>query len=286
MPPILLSDRDACTKKKTVTVARAQFAIVFAMCIGTYVYSQEKTIDGDIVTDRPDVTESSIVIPSGSFQLENGFTWKRDQGDTSLDFTETLMRLGVSERTEFRLVVPNYVAGISGSPGTSGFSDIAVGVKQQLGPLRGQFDLSVIAALSLPTGAERISSHGFDPIIKFPWSKEIAKSWTIGGMQSFFWNTHGKRNPTWEATFTAEREITKFLSAFTEYAGDFPRHGGSQQIAHFGLAYRLTPKQQIDCHFGFGLSPAAPNRFFAFGYSIRLDDLLGTKQERRPILRR
>jgi hypothetical protein len=53
------------------------------MCIGTYVYSREKAIDVDIVTDRPDVTESSIVIPNGSFQLENGFTWKRDQGGTS-----------------------------------------------------------------------------------------------------------------------------------------------------------------------------------------------------------
>jgi hypothetical protein len=118
-------------------------------------------------------------------------------------------------------------------------------------------------------------------------AKEIAKSWTIGGMQSFFWNTQdGRRNPTWETTLTAEREITKFLSAFTEYAGDFARHGGSQQIAHFGAAYRLTPKQQIDCHFGFGLSPAAPNRFFAFGYSIRLDDLLATKRKQRSIHRR
>ena len=257
------------------------------MCVATYAYSQEKTSDVDIVTDRPDVTDSSIVVPKGSFQLENGFTWTRDQGDTSVDFTETLMRVGVSERTEVRLVVPNYEAGISGSPGRSGFSDIAVGVKQQLGPLPGQFDLSVIATLSLPTGAERISSHGFDPFIKFPWSKEIAKSWTIGGMQSFFWNTQGgRRNPTWETTFTAEREITKVLSAFAEYAGDFARHGGSQQIAHVGAAYRLTPKQQIDFHFGFGLSPAAPNRFFAFGYSIRLDDLFGTKRKGRSILRR
>ena len=94
-----------------MTVARAQFAIDFAICIGTYVYSQEKPTAVDIVTDRPDVTESSIVIPNGSLQLENGVTWTRDQGDASVDFTETLMRLGDSERTEFRLVVPNYVCG-------------------------------------------------------------------------------------------------------------------------------------------------------------------------------
>jgi hypothetical protein len=267
----------------TVKVARARFVIVFAMCVVTHAYGQEKTTDVDIVTDRPDVTESSIVIPRGSFQLENGLTWTGDHGDTSVDFTETLMRFGVSSHTEFRLVVPNYVAGISGSAAPSGFGDIAVGAKQQIGPLRRDFDLAVIVALSLPTGADRISSRGFDPFIKVPWSKEISKGWSIGGMQSFFWNTQDeRRNPTWETTFTVDKEITESLSAFVEYAGDFARHGGSQQIAHFGAAYRVTPKQQIDCHFGFGLSAATPDHLFAFGYSIRLDNLLWTKRTQIP----
>lgn len=91
-------------------------------------------------------------------------------------------------------------------------------------------------------------------------------------MQSFFWNTRGgKRNPIWEATWNLEREITESWDLFAEYAGDFPRMGGSQQIAHFGTAYRITPNQQIDFHLGFGLSPSSLGRFFAVGYSIRLD---------------
>jgi hypothetical protein len=83
-------------------------------------------------------------------------------------------------------------------------------------------------------------------------------------MQSIFWNTqNGRRNVIWEPTFMAEKEVTKAWSAFVEYAGDFAQSGGSKQIAHLGVAYRITPKQQIACHFGFGLSPAARNRFFA-----------------------
>lgn len=247
--------------------------------------SQEITQAPSIVTDRPDVTESSVVLPKGSLQFENGVTWTNDHAAESADFTETLVRFGLSNRSELRVVVPNYLVDLSGRPSSSGFGDIALGAKQQLGPLPGQFDLSVIVALSLPTGAERISSHGFDPFIKFPWSKEIAKGWSIGGMQSFFWNTlGGRRNPTWETTFTADKEITQTMSAFAEYAGDFARHNGSQQIAHFGAAYRLTPKQQIDCHFGFGLSAAAPRWFLAMGYSIRLDSLFGAKSmETKPI---
>jgi hypothetical protein len=91
-------------------------------------------------------------------------------------------------------------------------------------------------------------------------------------MQSVFWNTEdGKRNLTGEQTFYIEKEITKPWDAFAEYAGDFAQWGGSKQIAHLGTAYRITVRQQVDFHFGFGLSHTAPGRFFAVGYSFRID---------------
>src|SRR5258708_487968 len=43
-----------------------------------------------IVTDRPDIAESSIVIPVGSVQVENGFTWTRDHRTSAIDLRETL----------------------------------------------------------------------------------------------------------------------------------------------------------------------------------------------------
>ncbi|HET6180144.1 MAG TPA: transporter [Candidatus Sulfotelmatobacter sp.] len=178
-------------------------------------------------------------------------------------------------------MLPNYVTDPTMSSAPSGFGDIAIGGKQQLGPLPGHFDLSVILAVSLPTGADRISSHGFDPFVKFPWSKDLGKRWSIGGMQSVFWNTQsGRRNLTWESTFTVEREMTTRWSLFAEYAGDFPRLTGSQQIAHFGTTYRITPNQQIDSHFGFGLSPTSLGRFLAVGYSIRF----GKRTDRTPVI--
>jgi hypothetical protein len=229
--------------------------------------------DPEMVTDRPDVTESAIVVPKGSVQFENGLTWSSDHGRRSLDLSETLMRVGFSTRTEFRLVLPNYVGSL-GRNAVSGFDDLAVGIKRQIGPFRGDFDLSVIVALGLPTGADRISSHGFDPFVKLPWSKELKGGWSIGGMESVFWHTEdGRRNGTWESTFYLERQISKPLDAFMEYAGDFSQRGGPQEIAHFGAAYKVAPHHLVDFHFGFGLSQAAPDRFFAVGYSFRIDAL-------------
>lgn len=85
----------------------------------------------EIVTDRPDVTESSIVVPKGSLQFENGATLTTSHGFQTFDLSESLIRLGISTKTEIRLVVPNYLGGFTVSDAT-GFGDVALGMKQQL----------------------------------------------------------------------------------------------------------------------------------------------------------
>lgn len=145
---------------------------------------------------------------------------------------------------------------------------------QQLEPLPGGIDLSVIAAVSLPTGARSVSSGGYDPFVKFPWSKDLLKVWSIGGMRSVFWNTQeGKRDDVWEPTFYLEKQIAEPLDAFMEYAGDYAQRGGPKQLLHFGGAYKLNRLNQVDFHFGVGLSRQTPNHFFAAGYSVRFDRL-------------
>src|SRR5215470_14384551 len=238
--------------------------------------AEQKDQVPEIVTDRPDVTESSIVIPKGSLQAENGFTRTNRQANHSFDLSETLLRLGIGQRTELRFVVPNFTA-ISGLPEhthTNGFEDLAVGFKQQLGPLPGKVDLSVIAEMSLPTGTSGLSSHAIDPEIKFPWSKDLKNPYSIGGMFSFFLPTEdGKRNFTWEETFYFERELRKNMDLFIEYAGDYPHIGKTSQILHMGYTYRSKPTRQLDFHFGIGLTKAAPIYFIACGYSFRIDKL-------------
>jgi hypothetical protein len=184
------------------------------------------------------------------------------------------VRFGVSDRTELRIVVPNYLDDLSGRASTSGFGDVAIGMKQQLGPLPGEFDLAVIVALSMPTGADRISSHGFDPFTKFPWSKDLKEGWSIGGMESLFWYTEDRRrNLTGESTFYTEKQLTQTPGCIRRVRGRFCSATWVERVRHFGTAYKITPKNQVDFHFGFGLSRTTPNRFFAMGYSFRIDKL-------------
>jgi hypothetical protein len=224
---------------------------------------------GPIATDRPAVTNSSVVVSVGSIQAENGFLETRSQGQSVFDAPETLVRLGLAKRTELRLSVPDYFDNRTVGSSASGFGDFALGVKQQLGPARG-FDVSVIAYLSLPTGAGGVSSGGYDPAVQVPWSRALSANWTAAGMFSVYWPTQGqRRNVTGETTFLFDRQLTKPWDAFLEYAGDFPENGGPRHLLHFGTAYRLAPQHQIDFHVGVGLSSATVDHIIGVGYSFR-----------------
>ena len=225
----------------------------------------QDTGDNVIVTDRPDITESAIVVPTASLQVENGATWTVGRHAKGLDICQSLLRLGVGEGYELRLALP------------SRFEGFSLGLKRQLGPVGG-FDVSLILAAFLPMASTAQYRHRPDPFLKIPWSHEIGHSWSIGGMQSVFWLTEdGRRNVTWEPTFVLERELSRSASAFAEYGGDYPQRGGSKHTAHFGAAYKIGSNNQVDLHFGFGLSPATPHRFFAVGYSFRIDRLWGRR---------
>jgi len=220
--------------------------------------------DQPISTDRPAVANSSVVVPQGSFQAENGLAVTTASAKNSFDFPETSLRFGVAEKTELRLSAPDY---FGNTP--SGFGDMTIGVKQQLGPVK-QFDVSVILFLSLPTGAAALSSHGYDPGLQVPWSRSLSTNWSIAGQLAVYGPTQGStRNVTGESTLLFDRQLTKRWDGFVEYAGDFPESGGPRHLLHFGSAYRPAPSQQVDIHVGVGLSSAAVGHFIGVGYSFR-----------------
>jgi len=203
--------------------------------------------------------------------MENGFAETVSQGQSTFDGPETLLRFGVASKTELRLTAPDYFGEVGMS---SGFGDLTVGIKQQLGPTPGGFDVSLVLSLSLPTGASAISSHGYDPSVQLPWSRALSSKWTAAGMLSVYWPTRqGRRNVTGETTFLMDRQLTKTWDAFVEYAGDFPEQGGPRHLVHFGTAYKPTPRQQLDLHVGLGMSSAAVDHFIGVGYSFRVQGI-------------
>jgi hypothetical protein len=219
-----------------------------------------------IATDRPSVTDSSAVVPYRVFQAENGLLDTGNQGSRTLDFPETLIRIGIGPSTEARFTVPDYY---QDSP-ASGFGDLVLGIKQQIISVSGGFEIAAVVSLSFPTGAHAISSHGYDPSFQMPWSHPLSANWTAAGMLSVYVPTqNGSHRVVGESTFLLDRQLTKAWDAFIEYAGDFPQAGEPRHLLHFGTAYKITPRQQLDLHAGIGLSAATAHHFVGIGYSFR-----------------
>ena len=68
----------------------------FCLLLAQFAHGQTPVRDLDIVTDRPDITESAIVVPPRSLQFENGMAWTLNHGQKVVDISETLVRLGVT----------------------------------------------------------------------------------------------------------------------------------------------------------------------------------------------
>jgi hypothetical protein len=188
---------------------RSARALFLSVMVGTLALRAKAQICGangqsPIATDRPQITSSSIVVPCGSLQFENGFQEVANGGQRSFDFPETSVRFGIANKTELRFGVPDYFHNDDTASGfASGAGDLILGFKQQLGPTRGGFDVSLIPFVSFPTGAKSISSGGYDPTVQLPWSRSLAKNWTAAGMFSRMWPTGGaRRNLTGQSSIS------------------------------------------------------------------------------------
>jgi len=98
-------------------------------CFGINVIGQ------DLVTDRPDQTESSVTVPKGSLQIESGFLLGFSEEDNfisrELVTPSTLFRFGLLKGLELRFV--NQYERVKTNLDTiHGFNDLEFGTKIQV----------------------------------------------------------------------------------------------------------------------------------------------------------
>ncbi|MBV8535178.1 MAG: transporter [Alphaproteobacteria bacterium] len=226
-----------------------------------------------IDTDRPDVTNSSRVVPRGSLQAENGVNLTGRGSAAAIDGTNTRVRLGMAECTEVLVDLPSYARAVRGDA-SSGFSDVSPAVKRELQGLPDGVTVSAVAGFGVPTGNRPFGGHGYRPYLQVPWDADIGSRWRLAGMATaFFHPVDSRRNPTLEPTLVLGRAVDERFDLFLEYVGDYPVGSRPSHLLNSGAAFRLTPTQQIDVHVAAGLNGTAPDYIVGLGYSIRLDGL-------------
>ena len=104
-------------------------------------------------------------MPKGGFQFESGVSYEGDAADgisfRGVGAPSALMRIGLGGRTELRIGGDGFVSEASQGVRLSGHSDLEIGGKvrifdaDQIG-----FDMAILPAVSVPTGADAFTSGG------------------------------------------------------------------------------------------------------------------------------
>lgn len=240
----------------------------------------------ELVTDRPDRTESSSIVPPGYFQMETGWTFSHDEEDgTSTEtheFPSTLLRIGAMSRAELRLGWSGLIQERTHENGESrkegGPGDAEIGVKLYFWEEQGWIpETALIAALSLPIGEEEFSSRKVDPSFRFALSHTLSERISLGYNFGAAWESdlddENDRDSLAFFNYTATLGIglSDRLGVFIELFGDVPINalGGPRHSFDGGITYRLLDNLQLDASAGSGFSSDADDWFAGLGLSVR-----------------
>ena len=250
-------------------------------------FAQEKVSPKpELVTDRPDQTESSVVVPPGYVQVETGWSLSRNQEGgirtNTHAFPGTLFRIGALDRVELRLDYGGALWEQTRDDGQnthlSGSGDMGIGAKLYFWEEQGWVpEAALLVGVSLPVGKEQFSSGRADP------SFRLNLSHTLSDRLSFGYNL----GATWESTLdeTNDRDTLSLFNytavlgvslsdragLFAEVFGDIPFNakGGPRNSVDGGLTYLIRDNLQIDGAAGFGLSDSADDWFVGLGITAR-----------------
>ncbi len=253
-------------------------AISLLVAVPTLVAEEE------LVTDRPDQTESSEVVQAGRVQVEIGFTRSIDD-EASVETTtdsgpETLVRIGLARNFELRLGFAGYQweeVDPDGAPivESDGPADTNIGFKLKLADEKGQRPaIALIAGTTLPTGDTEFSTDDPDPAFRVTFANTLTDRLSIGYNAGVAWASEEDADRLSRFEWTAALGITATdrIGLYVELFGDaaLSDSGGPANSFNGGLTWLVRDNVQLDLAVGIGLSDAADDGYAGVGVSFRL----------------
>ena len=240
-----------------------------------------------LVTDRPDQTESTAIVPKGSVQLEMGVKQDADELARAEEVTDTfgsaLLRIGLARKVELRLGWNGFGARDQRKGAVSkrrqGIRDANLGAKIHLAPEKGRRPgIAVIPGVSVPVGNEELTSGGVDPGVLVAFNHTISDRVGLGynGGLVFESNepTGGDRRTlsTWVYSIASGITLSETLGTFVEVFGSTPASASGSTAVSFdtGLVWLARPNLQFDASAGLGLTDSATDWFVSVGLTVRL----------------
>lgn len=255
-----------------ILIMRYITLLVF-ICFSSAVFAQ------DIITDRPDQTESSSTIPKNSLQIEMGMVAGTSGDNTVRDFAgpSTLLRYGISKNIELRLFNQFQSTKVElegGNIKTSGLSDLEIGTKIQL--LRKEDVNTEIAFLShaiIPTAKDELSNGSVGTINKLSISHALSEKIGLGYNVGYDYV-----NKTSSLTYSLALgfSIADNFGFFIEPYGELAEGNNFESNFDLGVTYLAKNNLQFDVSYGTGLNNDM--QFISAGFSWNIPQFLMKKQ--------
>ena len=244
--------------------------IVFFSSDASYVYADRAP---EMITDRPDQTESSTTVSPGYVQIETGLLHTKNESAGITEFPGTLFRIGVSARIEARVGFSGWI--FDDALDTNGFGDSELAAKIFLWKESGWIpEAAIIAGVSIPTGEEDFSSERADPAVRCAFSHILTDRLSLGYNIAAEWVTDTNKHTQVFMPYTCALGIgvTERIGTYVEFFGEFPlkEDGDAAHLFNCGMTYSAAQNFQLDVEGGVGIAGKADDWFIGTGISYRI----------------
>ena len=214
-----------------------------------------------ITTDRPDQTESAVVLSTGQIQVESGISIENSQSNIN-----TLFRIGIIDGIEIR-INSNYLINDELSfMKKSSFSDFEVGAKFRIfDKTSNNTKVAFLSHLSIPTAIDVFSNNVYGILSRLNVSHDLNNESQIG--YNLGYNKFKKIDGQFIYTIVYGRSLDSF-GIFFEIFGDDSKNSFNINFDS-GITYLLDNKKQLDLSIGKGINNEM--FFISGGISINID---------------
>jgi hypothetical protein len=241
-----------------VYLKKIMIVLIFSSFCG--ILAQEVKVTEDLITDRPDATESPNSVPKKSLQIETGGffeTYKENETKTkTVGYNTTLVRYGLLNNFELRVgwnfeKIRTSINSIELDKVDSGFSPLLAGMKVEIASENNLLpDIGLLIHLALPFTA----SNDFRPEttgVDF----RFAFAHTLSDKSSFAYNLGaqwGNDSPEASYVYTLAygHALLEKFGAYAEIYGDFPEKSNANHYGDAGLTYLIRNNIQLDATIG------------------------------------
>ena len=224
--------------------------IFFSICFSS-LYSQ-------LTSERPDQTESSLVLSKGHVQIETGISIEDSESNIN-----TLFRIGIIDGIEMRLNSNYLINDDISNLKKSSFSDFEIGAKFKiLDEDNNRIKIGFLTHLSVPTAPEIYSYNEYGLLSRLLVSHDIKNDSQIG------YNIGYNKYNNYDGQFIYTLVYGKSLGSFGVFFEIFGEESSNNSNLNFdsGITYLVDNDKQLDLSIGRGLN--SDMFYISAGFSI------------------